>query len=154
MTITGGSALPKDDIDRMMRDAESHAEEDRRRREEAETRNQAEALVYQTEKFLADNAEAVEKVPADTKSEAEAALAELKTSLEGADYSAIKSGAERLAAASSALGTAMYAAAGPMPGSEGGAGGPGDAGFSAGADEPAADEDVVDAEIVDEEQQQ
>jgi molecular chaperone DnaK len=153
MTITGGSALPRDDIDRMMRDAESHAEEDRRRREEAETRNQAEALVYQTEKFLADNAEAVEKVPADTKTETESALAELKTSLEGADYSAIKSGAERLAAASSALGTAMYAAAGPMPGSEG-AGGPGDAGFSAGTDEQAADEDVVDAEIVDEEQQQ
>ena len=70
MTITGGSALPKDDIERMMREAEQYAEEDRQRREEAETRNQAEALVYQTEKFLADNAD---KVPADVKTEVEAA---------------------------------------------------------------------------------
>jgi molecular chaperone DnaK len=151
MTITGGSALPKDDIDRMMRDAESHAEEDRKRREEAETRNQAEAMVYQTEKFMADNSDALEKVPAETKSEAEAALAELKKSLEGADFAAIKSGSERLSAASSALGTAMYAAAGPAQGSEGA----GDAGFGAGADESfggdaSGDEDVVDAEIVDE----
>jgi molecular chaperone DnaK len=147
MTITGGSALPKDDIDRMMRDAESHAEEDRKRREEAETRNQAEALVYQTERFLADNTEALEKVPADTKTETESALTELKKSLEGADFEAIKSGSERLAQASSALGTAIYAAAGPVPGSEGAD----DAGFSAGADDDAgADEDVVDAEIVDE----
>ncbi len=148
MTITGGSALPKDDIDRMMRDAESHAEEDRNRREEAETRNQAEALVYQTDKFLADNAEALEKVPADTKTEAETALADLKKALEGADFAAIKSGSERLAAASSALGTAIYAAAGPAPGSEGA----GDAGFTAedGGADTGSDEDVVDAEIVDE----
>ena len=150
MTITGGSALPKDDIDRMMRDAESHAEEDRQRREEAETRNQAEAAVYQTEKFLADNSEALEKVPAETKTEAESALADLKKALEGADFAAIKSGSERLAAASSALGTAIYAAAGPAPGSEGA----GDAGFTSedGGDAGGAgsDEDVVDAEIVDE----
>ena len=151
MTITGGSALPKDDIDRMMRDAESHAEEDRQRREQAETRNQAEAMVYQTEKFLADNGEALEKVPAEAKTEAESALADLKKSLEGADFDAIKSGSERLAAASSALGTAMYAAAGPAPGSEGA----GDAGFGAGpgesfGDAGESDEDVVDAEIVDE----
>jgi len=154
MTITGGSALPKDDIDRMMRDAESHAEEDRQRREQAETRNQAEAMVYQTEKFLADNSEALEKVPDDTKAEAESALAELKKSLEGADFDAIKAGSERLASASTALGTAIYAAAGPAPGSEGG-----DAGFAGGAGEgfggaeggeASGDEDVVDAEIVDE----
>jgi len=155
MTITGGSALPKDDIDRMMRDAEAHAEEDRRRREEAETRNQAEALVYQTEKFLADNAEAISKIPAETKAETESALAELKKSLEGADYSAIKAGAERLATASSAMGTAMYAAAGPASGSESGPGA-GEGGFSAGPGEPGADtgadEDVVDAEIVEEDQ--
>jgi molecular chaperone DnaK len=155
MTITGGSALPKDDIDRMMRDAEAHADEDRKRREEAETRNQAEALVYQTEKFLADNAEAISKVPAEAKAEAESALAELKKSLEGADYAAIKSGAERLATASSALGTAMYAAAGPAGGSEGGSGA-GEGGFAGGSPGGQAggaeEEDVVDAEIVDEDQ--
>jgi molecular chaperone DnaK len=151
MTITGGSALPKDDIDRMMRDAEAHAEEDRKRREEAETRNQAEALVYQTDKFMADNAEAIAGVPAETKAEAEAALADLKKTLEGADFAAIKAGSERLATASSALGTAIYAAAGPVPGGDGA--GAGDAGFSAGAGEqPSGDDDVVDAEIVDEEQ--
>ena len=66
MTITGGSALPKDDIERMMRDAEAHAEEDKRRREEAETRNLAESLQYQTEKFLAENGD---KIPADKKEE-------------------------------------------------------------------------------------
>ena len=78
MTVTGGSSLPKDDIDRMMREAEQHAEEDRRRREAAETRNQAEQVVYQTEKLLTDNAD---KIPADVKGEVEAALAELKEAL-------------------------------------------------------------------------
>ena len=72
MTITGGSALPKDDIDRMMREAEQYADEDHKRREAAETRNQAEQLVYQTEKFIADNAD---KVPGDVKSEVETAIA-------------------------------------------------------------------------------
>jgi molecular chaperone DnaK len=154
MTITGGSALPKEDIDRMMRDAESHAEEDRQRREQAETRNQAEAMVYQTEKFLADNSEALEKVPDDTKTEAESALADLKKALEGADFDAIKAGSERLATASTALGTAIYAAAGPAPGSEGGdagfGGGAGEGFGAGGAGEASDDEDVVDAEIVDE----
>ena len=151
MTITGGSALPKEDIDRMMRDAESHAEEDRKRREQAETRNQAEAMVYQTEKFLADNSEALEKVPADTKTEAESALSDLKKALEGADFDVIKSASERMATASTALGTAIYAAAGPAPGSEGGAGFPGGESFGdAGAAGDSGDEDVVDAEIVDE----
>ncbi|MDH2412494.1 Hsp70 family protein, partial [Streptomyces chitinivorans] len=80
MTVTGGSALPKDDIERMMREAEQYAEEDHRRREAAETRNQAEQLVYTTEKFLADNAD---KVPGDVKSEVEASVADLKEKLKG-----------------------------------------------------------------------
>src|SRR2546422_846379 len=72
MTVTGGSALPKDDIERMVREAEAHAEEDRRRREAAETRNQAEQLVYSTEKLIKDNPD---KIPADAKNETEKALA-------------------------------------------------------------------------------
>ncbi len=80
MTITGGSGLPKDDIERMMRDAEAHAEEDRQRKEEAEIRNSAESLLHQTEKFLADNGD---KVPEDAKSNVEGPLAELKTALAG-----------------------------------------------------------------------
>src|SRR5579859_3524572 len=82
MVITGGSALPKDDVERMMREAEQYAEEDHRRREEAETRNQAESLVYSTEKFLKDNED---KVPGDVKSEVEAAIAETKEALKGED---------------------------------------------------------------------
>lgn len=148
MTITGGSALPKDEIERMMRDAESHAEEDRRRREEAETRNQAEALVYQTERFLADNEDAVAKVPAETKTEVDEALAETKKSLEGADYAAIRAGADRLQRASTALGTAIYAAAAPADAAAGGDGQFGDGQGSAATGE----DEVVDAEIVDEEQ--
>ncbi|MFZ5871056.1 MAG: molecular chaperone DnaK, partial [Actinomycetota bacterium] len=119
MTITGGSALPKDDIERMMRDAEAHAEEDRRRREEAETRNQAESLVYSTEKFLAENAE---KVPADAKSEVDSALADLKKALEGSDVDAIRSATERVATTSQKLGAALYADA-QAAGAAGGAGG-------------------------------
>src|SRR5204862_7145049 len=82
MTVTGGSALPKDDIDRMVREAEAHAEEDRRRREAAETRNQAEQLVYSTEKLIKDNAD---RIPADARSETEGAIAELKEKLKGED---------------------------------------------------------------------
>ena len=107
MTITGGSALPKDDIERMMREAEQYAEEDRKRREEAEVRNQAESLAYQTEKFLADNAD---KVPADVKTEVESAIAEVKTALEGDDTAAITTARPNgLATVSQKLGQAMYA---------------------------------------------
>ncbi|MGB3015506.1 MAG: molecular chaperone DnaK, partial [Candidatus Nanopelagicales bacterium] len=105
MTISGGSALPKEDIDRMMAEAESHAEEDRQRKEEAETRNGAEQLVYQTEKFLADNAD---KVPADAKANVDEPLAELKKALEGTDVAAIKTAVEKVATASQALGAALY----------------------------------------------
>jgi molecular chaperone DnaK len=144
MTVTGGSALPKDDIDRMVRDAEQYAEEDRKRREAVETKNQGDTLVYQTEKFLADNAD---KVPADAKTEVEGAIAELKKALEGEDTDAIKAAIDKVAHASQALGTAMYAQAGAAGAGGAGAGGEGPTG-SAGA----ADEDVVEAEIVDEDE--
>ena len=139
MTITGGSGLPKDDIERMMRDAEAHAEEDRQRKDEAEVRNSAESLFHQTEKFLADNGD---KVPADAKSNVEGPLAELKTALDGTDIEAIKAAAEKVATTSQALGAAMYANA-SQNAEEPGA----DSGQSS-----SSDDDVVDAEIIDEEQ--
>jgi molecular chaperone DnaK len=141
MTITGGSALPKDDIDRMMRDAEEHAEEDRQRREEAETRNQAESLVYQTEKFVKENDE---KLPSDVKDKVNAALGEAQEALKGTDTAAIRAAMEKLATESQALGQALYsdnAAAGAAGGAADGADGAGASGKS--------DDDVVDAEIVD-----
>ncbi|WP_406297756.1 molecular chaperone DnaK [Embleya sp. NBC_00888] len=139
MTITGGSGLPKDDIDRMMREAEAHAEEDHQRREAAETRNQAEQLVYTTEKFIKDNSD---KVPADVKTEVETSLTELKDALKGEDLAAIRDAAEKVSTTSQKLGTAMYANA--QPGTEGAAGSTGDGAGNT------ADDDVVDAEIVDE----
>ena len=105
MTITGGSALPKDDIDRMMRDAESHAEEDRQRREEAETRNQAESLVYQTEKFVKENDE---KLPDGRQGRRERRAAEAQEALKGTDTEAIRSAMEKLATESQKLGAALY----------------------------------------------
>jgi molecular chaperone DnaK len=143
MTITGGSALGKDEIDRMMREAEQHAEEDKRRREEAEVRNQAETLVYQTEKFVKENDD---KLPADIKDEVNKAITETQEALKGTDGEAIKTASERLATESQKLGQALYAqqaAAG-----EGGATA-GDA--DAGTQQASAEDDVVDAEIVDEE---
>ena len=141
MTISGGSALSKEDIDRMMRDAEQHAEEDKQRREEAEVRNNAEALVYQTEKFLADNAE---KVPADAKSNVEEPLNELKKAIEDNDLGAMKAATDKVAQASQALGAAMYT----MAQQEGTASAEGAA--DAAAD--AAEDEVIDAEIVDEDE--
>jgi molecular chaperone DnaK len=156
MTVTGGSSLPKEDIERMMREAEQYAEEDHRRREAAETRNQAEGLVYQTEKFLGDNAEKVGTLSAEVRSDVDTALADLKKALEGSDDAAIKSGTERLATASQALGAAMYATATPSDTAGGGAsdGPSASADGEPGAAEDAAsgaEEDVVEAEIVDEE---
>ncbi|SDN98194.1 molecular chaperone DnaK [Geodermatophilus sp. DSM 45219] len=149
MTITGGSALPKDDIERMMKDAEAHAEEDKRRREEAETRNLAESLQYQTEKFLAENGD---KIPADKKEELGEALTELRSALGGSDIAAIKAAQEKVARVSQEVGGALYAqqaetgAAGA--GAAGDAGTPGGATGATGA--TASDDDVVDAEIIDE----
>ena len=138
MTISGGSTLNKEDIDRMMRDAEAHADEDKQRREEAEVRNNAEALVYQTEKFLADNAD---KVPAEAKENVEGPLEELKKAIEENDGPGMRSATDKVAAASQALGAAMYSDA-QAEGSEEGA--------EAAAD--TSEEDVVDAEIVDEDE--
>jgi len=146
MTITGGSALGKDEIDRMMKEAEAHAEEDKKRREEAEVRNQAESLVYQTEKFVKENDE---KLPAEVKDSVNAALGEAQTALKGTDSEAIKAAVEKLATESQKMGTALY----QQPGAEGAApGGPGDSGADAGSAQDQAD-DVVDAEIVDEEKE-
>ena len=134
VTISGGSALSKEEIDRMMADAESHAAEDKQRREEAEIRNNGDSLVYQTEKFIADNAEKLsEGEAAEKKTEVEAALAELKTSLGGANFEAIKSNTEKVATLSQALGSAMYAAAGAAAG-----------------DGAATEDGVEDAEVIDE----
>jgi molecular chaperone DnaK len=147
MTVTGGSALPKEDIDRMMREAEEYAEEDRKRREEAEVRNQGEALVYQTEKFISENED---KVPGDIKTEVNEAVAELKKALEGTDVSTIKTASEKVATSSQKLGAALYAQAQPSGDAAGGdqpGAGPSAAG-EAGREE--RDDDVVDAEIVDE----
>jgi len=147
MTITGGSALPKDDIERMMRDAEEHAEEDKRRREEAETRNLSESLQYQTEKFLAENGD---KLPEDKKTELNEALVELRSALGGSDIAAIKAAQEKVSRISQEAGGAMYAQqqASAQSGqfTDGAAGGP--TGDTTG--QAAADDDVVEAEIVDE----
>ena len=111
MTITGGSALSKEEIDRMMKDAEAHAEEDKKRREEADTRNIGDSLVYQTEKFLKDNADKfTEGENAEKRAEVESATADLKKALEGTDSSAIKSASEKVQELSSQLGAALYAA--------------------------------------------
>ncbi|MGW2788257.1 Hsp70 family protein, partial [Streptomyces populi] len=139
MTVTGGSSLPRQDIDRMIREAEQHAEEDRRRKEEAETRNSAEQLVYQTEKLLHDN-EA--KIPADLKTETEAAISDLREKLKGQDTSAIRTATERAGTVAQKVGTALYSAQGAAAGN----GGPASDAGSAGTDE-----DVVDAEIIDDE---
>ncbi|MFC9325239.1 molecular chaperone DnaK [Kitasatospora sp. NPDC057015] len=138
MTVTGGSALPKDDIERMMREAEQYAEEDHKRRESVETRNQAEQLVYSTEKFIADN---TDKLPADVKTEVETAIGELKEALKGEDIAAIREATEKVSTTAQKLGTALYANADAA-----GAAAAGD-GAAAGAPE----DDVVDAEIVDDE---
>ena len=111
MTITGGSALSKEEIDRMMKDAEAHAEEDKQRREEAEVRNQGDSLIYQTEKFLKENEDKfTEGESAEKKAEVESAMAELKTALAGTDTSAIKSATEKVSELSQQLGAALYAA--------------------------------------------
>jgi molecular chaperone DnaK len=137
VTISGGSALGKDEIERMMADAEKYAEEDRQRREEAEVRNRAETRAYTTEKFLAENAD---KVPDDIKSEVESAIADLKKALEGTDTEAIRTATEHAAQVSQKMGTAIYAQS-QAANAEGGQ--------AEGADAQAADDDVVDAEIVD-----
>ena len=140
MTISGGSALSKDDIDRMVKDAEQYAEEDAKRREAVETRNQADSLVYSTEKFLSENGE---KLPEDVKTEVQADVDALKKLLEDAeaDNDALTAAIAKVGESSQKMGAALYAA------NEAEAG----AGAASGAtEETASDDDVVDAEIVDE----
>ncbi|MBG6101550.1 molecular chaperone DnaK [Micromonospora vinacea] len=148
MTITGGSSLPKDDIERMRRDAEEHAEEDKRRRDDAETRNVAEALQWQTEKFLAESGD---KLPSENREQLNEALGELRGALGGQDIEKIKSAHEKLAQVSQQAGSLLYsqqAEQGQQPGGEPGPGATG----ATGATGPQAGgaDDVVDAEIVDE----
>ncbi|MEZ0106382.1 molecular chaperone DnaK [Catenulispora sp. EB89] len=143
MVITGGSALPKDEIDRMMREAEQYADEDHNRREAAEVRNQAESLVYSTEKFLKDNED---KVPGDVKSEVEAAISETKEALKSEDSATIRSASEKLATTSQKLGAALYQQAQASGEAAGAPGGESAGGTGAGPEQ----DDVVDAEIVDE----
>jgi molecular chaperone DnaK len=134
MTITGGSSLSKEEIDRMMKDAESHAEEDRKRKEEAEIRNSGDSLLYQTEKFLKDNEDKfTEGEAAEKKAETETELAVLKSALEGNDLEAIKAATEKVATVSQALGAALYAATAATQG-----------------DSTPAEDGVEDAEIVEE----
>ncbi|MEJ7635035.1 molecular chaperone DnaK [Aeromicrobium sp.] len=140
MTITGGSALSKDDIDKMVKDAEQYAEDDRKRREEVETRNQAESLAHSTEKFLAENGD---KVGDEVKTEVQADLDALNEALKGDAPDAVQAAVTKLGESSSKMGEAMYAAAAAEAQAAGGeAGAPTDT-----ADD---DDDVVEAEIVDE----
>jgi molecular chaperone DnaK len=137
MTITGGSALSKEEIDRMMKDAEAHAEEDKQRREEADVRNAGDSLVYQTEKFLKDNADKFnEGENATKKTETEAAIEDLKKALAGTDLAQIKTATEKVSELSQQLGAALYAA---------------NAAQATGGTTP-ADDGVQDAEVVDEQQ--
>jgi molecular chaperone DnaK len=152
MTISGGSALPKEEIDRMVKDAEAHAAEDKARREETEARNTAEQLVYSTEKFLVDSAD---KIPADGRGDVDAALADLKAALKddsGATPEDIATKSAKLSEESQKLGTAMYAAASAE---DTGAGSQqGDAGAQGGATGSAQDDDVIDAEVVEDDETQ
>jgi molecular chaperone DnaK len=147
MQITGGSALGKDDIDKMVKEAEAHAEEDRKRREGVELRNEADNLVFRTEKLLSENAD---KINDDVKQPVEEAIAELKTALEGEDNDRVKAAVEKLNTTSAQLGQAMYAAAQAAQQAPSEAGEPSDHAESNG--ESSTDEDVVDAEIVDDDQ--
>ena len=139
--IQDGSGLSKEEIDQMIKDAEAHAEEDHKRREEADARNQAESTIYQTEKFVSENKDAG-KVSADRFESIETAIAEAKTALEGTDVDAIKAAVEKINTEAQAVGQAIYeasAAEGAQAGAEGGSAG-------------SADDDVVDAEVVDEDE--
>jgi len=146
MTITGQSSLGKDEIDRMVRDAESHAEDDRRRREEAEVRNQSDTLVYQTEKLLREQGD---KFQGDEKDKVEQALAGLKEAIAGTDVERIKSATETLVTASQSFSQRLYAEATASSAAAGGASGPSGPSGDGSAD-AANDDEVVDAEIVDE----
>ena len=142
MTITGGSALPKEDIDRMVREAEEHAEEDKKRREAADVRNNAENLAYQTEKLLTDNAD---KLPEELKTEMQGDVDAVKEALKGEDDDAVKSAYDKLVENQQKIGEAIYSQQGGAEGAEA---------AGEGAADASADDDVVDAEVVDEEDEE
>src|SRR5579875_485625 len=142
VTISGGSALSKEEIERMMADAEKYANEDRKRREEAETRNRAETLVYTTEKFLSENSD---KIPEDVKAEVNTAIADLKKALEGTDTDAIRAASEKAAQVSQKMGTAIYAQAQQEGAAQGASG-------ASGASGGPSEDEVVDAEIIEDDQ--
>ena len=141
MTISGGSALPKEDIDRMVKEAEAHAEEDKKRREDAETRNSAEQQAYSIDKLLKDNKD---KLPEDVHSEVSEAVADLKKALEGDDIEPVKTAQEKLNSVAQKVGEALYQA-------DAAAQAAGDASASSAGSTSSDDEDIVDAEIVDDE---
>ncbi|BEP13676.1 molecular chaperone DnaK [Acidothermaceae bacterium B102] len=145
MTITGGSALPREDVERMMKDAEQYADDDRKRREEAEARNTADGLVYQTEKFLAENGDKLDEA---LKTDTQEALGELKAALGGSDIAAINAAASKVSASSQKLGASLYENAQASANATSSA-----AGGSSDEHTHASDDDVVDAEIVDEGEQ-
>ena len=149
MTITGQSSLAKDDIDRMVRDAEAHAEEDKARREEAEVRNQADTLVYQTEKLLKDQGE---KFEGTEKDDVESALAAVKDALNGTNIEVIKDTTEKLVGVSQSFSQRLYEQASQDQGapSTDGSGGSGGSAGADGTGQAGSDDEVVDAEIVDE----
>ena len=136
IVIQDGSGLSKEEIDQMIKDAEEHAAEDAKRREEADARNQAESTIYQTEKFVSENED---KIPADKKGTLEAAIAEAKTALEGTDVDAIKAAVEKVNTEAQAVGQAIYEASAAE-------------GAEAGEGAASSDDDVVDAEVVDEDE--
>ena len=141
MTISGGSALPKEDIDRMVKEAEAHAEEDKKRREDAETRNSAEQQAYSIEKLLKDNKD---KLPEDVHSEVSEAVNDLKKALEGDDIEPVKTAQEKLSSVAQKVGEAIYQADAASQGAT-------DSASSAGGTTSSDDEDIGDAEIVDDE---
>ena len=140
MTITGGSSLSKEDIERMVREGEEHAAEDKARREAAEVRNTAEQLAYSTDKLIKDNED---KLPADVKSDVQADVDALKTALAGDDEAAVKTAFDTLSESQQKLGQAIYSAQQEQPAPEG----------DAPAEEQSSDEDIVDAEVVDDEEE-
>ena len=142
MTISGGSAIPQEDIDRMVREAEEHADEDKKRREAADNRNLAENLAYSTEKLIADNDD---KLPEDVKTEVSADVEAVKEALKGDDDDAVKSAVEKLSQSQTKIGEALYA----QNAQDAGAAGEGDA--AAGSSD--SEDEVVDAEVVDEDEE-
>ncbi|WP_422934305.1 molecular chaperone DnaK [Sinomonas sp. P47F7] len=148
MTITGGTALSKEDIERMVADAEAHAAEDKKRREAADTRNTAEQLAYSVDKLIADNKD---KLPEEVKTEVQADVDALKKALEGTDDEAVKAAFEKLQKSQSKIGEAIYAQQGAAA-SDGAHTASGAAGGASGASAGHKDEDIVDAEIIDEDE--